>query len=108
MADFASAFASELLKTRPYKPVPGWLILARKCAIFRTKHDQAGLDNTGLGDDMNRTHPFCHFGKLGCSPLDHNRTGINQRPRRYTRIRTIRPNPVLVISVVSAKEPLHA
>jgi hypothetical protein len=32
---------------------------------------------------VNRGHPFRHFGKLGCSPLDHNRAGINQRLRRY-------------------------
>ena len=59
-------------------------------------------------DYVNRAHPFCHFGKLGRSPLEDNLTGINQSPRRYTRIRTIRRNPVLVISVVSAKELLHA
>jgi hypothetical protein len=41
-------------------------------------------------DDVNRARPFRHFGKLGCSPLDHNRAGINQRLRRYTTIRTIR------------------
>ena len=37
-------------------------------------------------DDVNRAHSFCHFGKLGRSPLDDNLTGINQAPRRYTKI----------------------
>jgi hypothetical protein len=59
-------------------------------------------------DDVNRAHSLCHFGKLGRSPLDDNLAGINHGRRRYTRIRTIRRNPVLVISVVSAEELLHA
>jgi len=55
------------------------LILASKHAIFRTKHDQTKLENTGRGDDVNRAHSSRHFGKLGRSPRNDNRTGINQR-----------------------------
>jgi hypothetical protein len=59
-------------------------------------------------DDVNRAHFLCHFGKLSRSPLDNNLAGINQGPRRYTNIRTIRRNPVLVTSIASAKELPHA
>jgi len=79
-------------------------ILVQEFLIFRTKHDQTKLENTGLCGDVNGAHSFCHFGKLGRSPLDHNLAGINQRPRRYTKVRTISRHPVLVTSIVSAKE----
>jgi hypothetical protein len=32
------------------------LILARKCPVFRIKHDQAKLENTGLSGDEYRGH----------------------------------------------------
>jgi len=54
-------------------------ILVQEFLIFRTKHDQTKLENTGLCGDVNGAHSFCHFGKLGRSPLDHNLAGINQR-----------------------------
>ena len=58
-------------------------------------------------------HKTSQLAELVCSnsfrsPLDDNLAGINQGARRYTKLRTIRRNPVLVISIVSAEELLHA
>jgi hypothetical protein len=73
------------------------------------RHLPSGLaTGKSASDDVNRAHYFCHFIKLGRWPPDHNLTGINQARRRYTKIRTIRRNPVLVTRIVSAKELMHA